>query len=169
MNLIGYVANYQHLSTKTRRNSKSHEEKPQTGSRGGTHGRASQTAQLYDPHHGQPWWWLSRVFLPLPECCRLYLFLSACFACVGSFWSSCAIFFDLLGAQKHLLILWFRVVNLNSTKTLKISKTMQNRRNRGTNRIIIHFNPLKWLLNTQLIHANMTLVQDAMSKLPYEM
>ena len=97
---------------------------------------------------GRPWWWLSRVFLPLPERCVVYLFLFACFACVGLFWDSFAIFFDLLGPQKHLLILWFRLVNLNSVKTLKTSKTTHDRRNRGINHIIIHFNPLKWLLNT---------------------
>jgi len=148
MNLVSYVAKYQHLSTKTRRKSKSHKEKPQTGRRGGhtamhprQHGHGTLTT-------GRPWWWLSQVFLPLPECCVLYLFLSACVAYVGSFWASFAIFFDLLGPEKHLLILWFKLVNLNYAKTLKTSKTTHNRRNRGINRIIMHFNPLKWLLNT---------------------
>ena len=35
MNLVSYVAKYQHLSTKTHRKPKSHEEKRQTDSRGG--------------------------------------------------------------------------------------------------------------------------------------
>ena len=34
MNLVSYVAKYKHLSTKTRRKPKSHEENSQTGSRG---------------------------------------------------------------------------------------------------------------------------------------
>ena len=81
--------------------------------------------------------------------------LCMCWVILGSF----SIFLDPLGPQKHLLILSFRLVNLNSVKILKTSKTTQNRRNRDINRINIHFSPLKWLLNTLLIHANMALIR----------
>ena len=95
-------------------------------------------------HHGL-WWW------PRPGHGGLWQFGSAAFwrifwyvgfACVGSFlglfcyllWSSTP--------QTHLLILWCRLANLNSVKTLKRSKTTHKRRNKGINRITIHFNPL---------------------------
>ena len=132
------------------------------------HDHASTTTGRGE-HHGLPVVAPAHSVLPLPEHCVLVHVWSVCFACVGSFWASFPIFFNLLGPQQHLLISWFRLVNLNSVKNTKNKQITHNRRNSGINCIIIHFNPLKWLLNTQLIHANMTLVQDAMSKLPYEM
>jgi len=62
--------------------------------------------------------------------------------CVQLFWASFTIFFDPLGL-KYILILWFRLINLNSAKTLKISKTTHNIRNKGIIRIAIQFNLLK--------------------------
>ena len=100
MNLVSYAAKYQHLSTKTRRKPKSREEKPKTGNRGGRTILRPRQHDRATPTTGQPWWWLPQVLLPLPEHCVLYLFWSACFACVGLFWASFAIFFDLLGPQK---------------------------------------------------------------------
>jgi len=104
MNLVSYVAKYQHLNTKTHGKPKSHKEKPQIDSIGGRTAVPPSPWAVVDTT-GNPWWWPSRVFLPLPERCILYLFLSACFACVGSFCVSFSIFFDLRGSQKHLLIL----------------------------------------------------------------
>ena len=94
------------------------------------------------------WWPLARALLPPCPTAFWYMFWFMGFACIGSFWASFSIFFDPLGPQKHLLILWFRLENLNSAKTLKTSKSMYNRRNRRINRITIHFNPLKWRLST---------------------
>jgi len=79
MYLVSYVANYQHLSTTTRRKPKSHEEKPQTGCATLTTGRGG--------HLGQP------VVVAFPGALLgryiLYLFLSACCLCrviLGLFW-----------------------------------------------------------------------------------
>ena len=96
---------------------------------------------------------LPRPWGPLPA--RLCWFPNAAFWCL--FWSvgfatvcPCWVILDLSRyllwssrPQKHLLILWFRLVILKSKKTLKTSKTTNNRRNRDINRITIHFNPLK--------------------------
>ena len=107
-------------------------------------------------HLWQPPWvaWVvairvpSLVSLPLVFLIHPRPWYLLCFTLVKSFWTTLAIF------------LWLTLVNLNSVKTLKTSKTTHNRRNRGINHINIHFNPLKWLLNTQLIHANMTLISN---------
>ena len=107
-------------------------------------------------HHGQTVLLSGRGGSSLPECCVFIPSCSMGFALVGSFWASFCFLLWSTWPQKHLLILWFRLVNLNSAKTLKISKTTHNRRSRGINRTTIHFNPLKWLLNTELIYANAT-------------
>jgi len=91
---------------------------------------------------GSPWWWSSRVLPPLLECYVLYLFWSACFTYVGSFWTAFYYLLWFTWPQKHLLIKCFELVNLNFAKT---HKTTHNTRNRGINRITIDFKPLKWL------------------------
>ena len=106
----------------------------------------------------RPWWPLAGGGLTFLLRCLLVLILfrgfCLCWVILGPFsyllWS--------FRPQKHRLILSFRLVNLNSAKTLKTSKTTHNRRNRDISRITIHFNPLKGLLNTYLIHANVTLI-----------
>ena len=71
-------------------------------------------------HHHGPRWPLAEAALPPCSTAFWYTFWSASFACVGSFLTSFAIFFDPLIPQKHLLILWFTLVSLNSKKkTLK--------------------------------------------------
>jgi len=96
--------------------------------------------------HHRPWWALASRALPLPECCVLFFTLdhgsylgSSVLGLLGIF---CKIFWS-SRPQKYLLILWFRLVNLNSAKMFKMLKTMHNRRNMDTNRITMHFNTLK--------------------------
>jgi len=122
---------------------------------GGTHDRASQAARPC-VHHHRSWWtpWAARggscsLVLSLPKRYVLLHVWSTCFACVALFWATFAVFFDVLGPQKYFLILWFRLVNLNSAKILKTSKTTHNRRNRGTNHIIIQSPKMtpKYLIN----------------------
>jgi len=110
-------------------------------------------------HHELPVVAPARSRTPAPQTLRFGACLVHMLCLCWSFWAYFAIFLDPLGPQKHLLNLSFRLGNLNSAKTLKTSKTTHNRRNRGINHIIIHFNPLKRLLNTQLIHANMALIK----------
>ena len=122
------------------RSRKAAKEKRKLGAEG-MHDLMCQAARPYCHHH-KPWWALPGHTLPLPQRRVLYLFWSACFAYVGPFWASVAIFFDPLGPQKYLLITCFEHVKSKSAKTLKTSKNRHNRRNRGINRIINHFNPL---------------------------
>jgi len=92
----------------------------------GAHGHSSQEAPPCVQHHIScsppradrggvcPWSSLlcfvaSSFALPNPW----YLL---CYAYVESFWAFLAIFFDTLGLEKHLRILWFRFVKLNSAK-----------------------------------------------------
>jgi len=63
----------------------------------GTHGSASQTARSCHPHHGLPMVVAVPSVSPASRTLRFVLVLIRVLACVGSFWTSFAIFFDLLG------------------------------------------------------------------------
>ena len=107
--------------------------------------------------HHYPWWPLATRPCCLPNVAFWCIFWSAGFALDQHILGLLGFFCNLswLGlAQKHLLISWFRLVNLNSAKTLKISKTTHNTCNRGINRITIYFNPPKRLLKINPCKCN---------------
>jgi len=53
-----------------------------------------------------------------------------------------------------------------STNTMKRSVTKCNSTNKGVNHTIKHTNALKWLLYTQIIHANLSFISSKVSKFP---
>ena len=137
-----------HWKTKGHRgNEPTQEQRGRTAVRPRQHDHASTTMGC-DEHHGLPVVAPAQSRTPAPRTLRFGACLVRVLFLYWVIWASFAIVFDPLNPQKHLLILLFRLVNLNSAKPLKTSKTIHNRRNMGIIRIIMHFNPLKWLLNT---------------------
>jgi len=126
------------------------------------HNRASTTTGRGGPH-GQP--------VVAPGWSNLRRFSNTAFWCTfgprvfaldhpyWAYWASFTNFFDLLSPQYFILspITWL-ITRKSAIKT-RTSQNKHNSRNRGVNYKIKHINPQDWVLNTQLIHANMTMVK----------
>jgi len=108
------------------------------GEEPGTTGVATTTAS--------PWWLLSTGFFLFHFNYSSSFSLSHGTSCailmLSHFWTILTIFFDPLGLKKSSnLVIW--ACKLEFCKNAQTNKTAHNRRNRGINRITIHFNPLK--------------------------
>jgi len=142
---------------------KSHVENRATGGRG--------------VHHASLWWiprkwWPRRAdhggsWCPPPSISPSPLLFRPSKTAVLAIVCSCFVYLGLLCwlcwsamPQDNRLFTCLGLTKSNPVNTLKISKTTHNRRNRGINRIANHFNPLKWLPNTQIIYANVSFIND---------
>jgi len=117
-----------------------------TAVRGKGHDRAS---------YHRPWWPLALLVRSFPLRCVLISFgassWAANFANSGSFWASFASLIDLLVPQGSFFLQLLGLTHMNLQSKPKQAKISVIGENRDTNHINIYLNPLKWILNPQLI------------------
>ena len=169
--MIGCVQIHRHFKGQNNKNHQklnSHTENEETRARGDAGpchlGRTTvrQAPRVVVPPTVSPWWPLVSPVPTLLERCILMHFL-VCRFCFGfpesgllgfvcnSSWCS--------GPSTSFFLLLLGSIYVNLKLKIPNKPNKRSRRNKGASHKIKHINPQEWVLNTQLIHAYMTVIK----------